>query len=107
LMGQSFIPFPTAMVGEYPDNKLAVSLFGIVFALNTLIFILLHAYIVRRLLKPELAGAQDPHGVVKGLIGPASYLLGALAAWVSVHAAFVIYAFTPWFYLTPRPWKGA
>src|SRR5262245_18421822 len=38
LMGQSFIPFPTALVGEYPTNPLAVSLFGAVFALNTLLF---------------------------------------------------------------------
>ena len=51
-------------------------------------------------------GAPNPHGIVKSFIGPASYLLGALAAWVSVHAAFAIYAFTPWFYLTPRPWTG-
>jgi uncharacterized membrane protein len=32
LMGQSFIPFPTALMGEYPMNALAVSLFGAVMA---------------------------------------------------------------------------
>src|SRR5262249_33910445 len=41
LMGQAFIPFPTAMMGEYPTNPLAVSLFGAVFAVNTLLFIAL------------------------------------------------------------------
>src|SRR6266571_5848164 len=30
LMGQSFIPFPTAMMGEHPTNPLAVSIFGVV-----------------------------------------------------------------------------
>src|SRR5215467_6095545 len=30
LMGQAFIPFPTAVMGEYPTNPLAVSLFGVV-----------------------------------------------------------------------------
>ena len=60
LLGQSFIPFPTAVVGEYPNNRLAVSLFGCVFALNTLLFMALYAYIVRNLIKPELAAAQDP-----------------------------------------------
>src|SRR5436190_206520 len=34
LMGQSFIPFPTALMGEYHDNPLAVSFFGGVFAVN-------------------------------------------------------------------------
>src|SRR5438552_2440548 len=42
LMFQSFIPFPTALMGEFPANPLAVSFFGGVMALNTLIFIALH-----------------------------------------------------------------
>lgn len=101
LLGQSFIPFPTALAGEYPHNALAVSFFGIVFALNTFLFLLLNAYIRRNLLKPELAARQDPNAVVKGLIGPASYLMGAALAWASIHAAFVVYALTPLFYITP------
>jgi TMEM175 potassium channel family protein len=105
LMGQSFIPFPTALVGEYPTNPLAVSLFGCVFAINTLLFLALQAYIVKNLIKPELAAEQDPHGLRKGFVGPASYLAGAAVAWISVHAAFVIYALTPLFYLTPRQWR--
>ena len=39
LMGQALIPFPTALMAEYPTNALAVSLFGVVMALNTLLFI--------------------------------------------------------------------
>jgi TMEM175 potassium channel family protein len=46
LMGQSFIPFPTALIGEYPNNPLAVSFFGVVFAVNTLLFIALHVCFV-------------------------------------------------------------
>jgi uncharacterized membrane protein len=106
LMGQSFIPFPTAMAGEYPTNRLAVSLFGVVFAINTLLFIALSAYVMRRLIKPELADRQDPHAVLKGMIGPLSYLVGAGAAWFSVPAAFVVYALTPLFYFTPPRWHG-
>jgi hypothetical protein len=77
-----------------------------VFALNTLMFLALQAYIVRVLIKPELAGEQDPHFFVKGLIGPLSYLTGAAVAWVSVHAAFVVYLLTPLFYITPREPKA-
>jgi len=107
LMGQSFIPFPTALMGEYPDNRLAVSFFGVVFAVNTFLFLILHAYIVRRLIKPELAALQDPRGIIKAFIGPASYLVGAAFAWVSVHAAFVVYALTPLFYITPPEGRAA
>ncbi|MGA7490083.1 MAG: TMEM175 family protein [Xanthobacteraceae bacterium] len=106
LMGQSFIPFPTALMGEYPDNRLAVSFFGCVFALNTLLFIALNVYIMRNLIKPELASLRDPHGMRKAMIGPASYLAGAATAWFSVHAAFAIYALTPLFYITPPRFHG-
>lgn len=106
LLGQSFIPFPTALIGEYPGNRLAVSAFGIVFAIDTLLFMALYAYIRARLLRPEIAAAQDPHAILKGTVGPASYLVGAAAAWLSLHAAFVVYALTPLFYLTPPRWYG-
>jgi uncharacterized membrane protein len=107
LMLQSFIPFPTALMGEYPENPLAVSLFGCVFALNTVVFIGLQAYILRRLLRPELAAAQDPHAIRKAFVGPLSYLVGAAAAWLSVHAAFVVYVLTPLFYIVPPHGRGA
>ena len=50
LMCQSFVPFPTALMGEYPSNALAVSVFGVVMALNTTLFIVLQTYIHRHLL---------------------------------------------------------
>jgi hypothetical protein len=59
-----------------------------------------------RSLFPELAGRQDRHDMRKPMIGPASYLLGAAAAWVNVYAAFVVYALTPLFYVTPPKWHG-
>ncbi len=101
LMGQSFIPFPTALVGEYHGNALAVSFFGCVFALNTLLFMALQAHVVGRLIKPELAALQDPHALRKAFLGPLCYLVGAAAAWVYIPAAFVIYALTPLLYITP------
>jgi hypothetical protein len=37
---------------------------------------------------------------------PLSYLVGAAAAWFSVHAAFVVYALTPLFYITPWQYRS-
>ncbi len=107
LMFQSFIPFPTAMMGEYPANPLAVSLFGTVMAINTLLFIALHAHILRRLIKPDLVSAQDPRIIRKSFIGVVSYLLGAVAAWLSVQAAFILYMLTPLFFIVPPQPSGA
>jgi uncharacterized membrane protein len=102
LMFQSFIPFPTAMMGEYPENPLAVMFFGVVMALNTVMFMLLHGYVLRNLMKPDLKGTEDPHIILKSWVGPLSYLTGsALGWWWNVHAAFVMYALTPLFFITP------
>ena len=101
LMFQSFIPFPTAMLGEHPANPLAVSLFGGVMAINTLLFMMLQSYILRNLIKPELVETQDPHVMLKSWIGPLSYLVGSAAAWFSPPAAFLIYVITPLFFITP------
>ena len=101
LMFQSFVPFPTALMGEYPDNPLAVSFFGCVLALNTVLFIILHAYVLRRLLRPDAAAEAGGKIIAKSLVGPASYLVGAASAWLNVHAAFVLYLLTPLFFITP------
>jgi len=107
LMFQSFIPFPTALMGEYPPNRLAVSIFGLVMALNTMLFIALQAYILRRLIQPELVAAQDPHLTRKSFVGVVSYLFGAAAAWFSVQAAFVVYLITPTFFIVPPAGRRA
>ncbi len=107
LLFQSFVPFPTALMGEYPDNPLAVSFFGVVMAVNTLLFIVLHAYILRHLLKPERAATVPPHIIPKSFIGVGFYLLGAATAWYNVYLAFALYLITPLFFLVPPEAKPA
>jgi len=101
LMFQSFVSSPTAMREEYATNPLAVSLVGVVMAVNTLLFIALHAYILRRLIKPELVDAPDPHIIRKSFVSVFSYLIGAAAAWFIVQAAFLMYLLTPLFFIVP------
>jgi len=106
LMFQSFIPFPTAIMAEYPINPLAVSLFGVVMAFNTLLFMALHGYILRHLIKTELADTEDPHIIRKSFVGVFSYLIGAASAWFSVHGGFLMYLLTPLFFIVPPPRRG-
>ncbi len=49
------------MKGEYSTNPLAVSPFRVVMAFNALLFIALHAYLLRNLVKPDLSREQFPH----------------------------------------------
>jgi hypothetical protein len=72
-----------------------------VMAINTVAFIILHAYIMRNLIKPDLPAMQDPRIILKSFVGPSSYLLGALAAWYHPALAFGFYMITPLFFITP------
>lgn len=101
LMCQSFIPFPTALMGEHASNPLAVSFFVCVMAINTVAFIAMHRYILRHLIKPEFAGVQPSHIILKSFIGVLSYLTGAVCAWFSVDVAFAVYLLTPLFFIVP------
>ena len=101
LMFQSFVPFPTALMGEHPDNPLAVSLFGVVMAFNTVLFIVLQRYILRHLAKPEATATSVPGLLLKSLAGPLGYLLGAGLAWINITAGLVFYALTPLLFITP------
>jgi hypothetical protein len=85
--------------GEYADNKLAVSLFGVVMAINTLLFMALQACITSHRITPELVGAPGPHFLRNGLAG-------AAAAWIGIPIVFLIYRLTPLFYLTPPLLRG-
>ncbi len=70
-------------------------------ATGTLLYIGLHSYILRNVIKPERIGATVPHLTRKSFAGVISYVLGAAAGWFDVHAAFVLYAITPLFFIAP------
>jgi uncharacterized membrane protein len=101
LLAQSFVPFPTALMGEYPANPLAVSFFGGVMAVNTIMFITMHAHILRHLLKTGAAATVPANIIGRSFLGVLFYLLGAGAAWLSVHLAFALYLVTPLFFIVP------
>jgi hypothetical protein len=61
----------------------------------------LQTYILRKLIKTELTNAKIPHLTRKSFVGVISYLLGVAATWLNVHIAFILYALTPLFFITP------
>jgi uncharacterized membrane protein len=105
LLWTSFIPFPTALLGDYPGNPLAASLYGAVMALMALAFVFLRR---RMLAVPGLLIEEaDPDAFRRGtvasiLVGPVAYLLGAAVAWLSTPAALLAYAAIPAYFVLPR-----
>jgi uncharacterized membrane protein len=104
LLWTSFIPFPTALMGDYPGNPLAVSLYGVVMLLMGLAFLLLRARMLR---VPGLLHEEADRAVFRArtawtaVLGPAAYALGASLAWLSPVAAFACYAGVALYFVLP------
>lgn len=104
LLWVSLLPFPTALMGDYPHNPLAVSFYGMVSFLMGVAFLLIRLYMWRN---PEITADLTPEELWTGvrnvlLFGPTPYLVGALCAWLLPQAAFALYAFVAVYYIFPR-----
>jgi len=105
LLWTSFIPFPTALMGDYPSNTLAVSFYGVVMFLMATGFVLLRWHMHRH---PDLIGEQVDRAVFRMgtrysiALGPGAYAAGAALAWVSELAAFACYAGIALYFVFPH-----
>lgn len=99
----SAVPFPTAVIGEYPQNAFAVAFFGVIMLGAGLAFALMRWYASF----PGQLIAADPmvlrRGVRRSLLSPALYLLGTVVAFVSPVIAIAIYILVPIIFFLPSP----
>lgn len=105
LLTVSFIPLPTALLGDYPRNALAVSLFGVALMLMGSAFVVMRIYALanRNVLKDDVQCDEFKAGTRRTIVfGPALYLTGAAIAWLLPPLAFAIYAFIPIYFIVPR-----
>jgi uncharacterized membrane protein len=94
LLWVCFVPFPTALVGDYPHNPLAVAFYGIVMAFIGLTFFAtrLYGYNNKELLKDTIQLKAYKKGVVFALVfGFIFYLAAAALAWVNTYLSFAAY----------------
>jgi uncharacterized membrane protein len=109
LLWTSFIPFPTALMGDYPQNRLAVSLYGGVMLLMALGFVLLRWHMIRH---DDLLDGQEDRAVFRQgtlysvVMGPGAYAIGAGLAWLNVVAAFVCYGCIALYFVFPHAVKS-
>jgi len=109
LLWCSFIPFPTALMGDYTENPVSHFVFGGILALVAASFTLIRVYLLRH---PEaLQEGTDMDAfretTLRSLVfGPAAYLAGALSSLLHPYVAFGIFLLIPIFHLfrhTPPP----
>ncbi len=100
LLALSFIPFPTAMIGEYPGNPTSLALFAVVLMLAGIAFNLMWRQArARQLYHAGVAPTSVSRAVARGLIGPVAYGLAALAAFVIPAVAWAIFIAVPLVYI--------
>jgi uncharacterized membrane protein len=100
LLALSFIPFPTAMIGEYPSNPTSLALFAVVLMLAGIAFNLMWRQArAQRLFHASVAPATISSAVTRGIIGPVAYGLAALAAFVLPATAWAIFIIVPLIYV--------
>lgn len=100
------IGFATALMGDYPSNRLAVSFYGLVGTGMGAAFVWFRLRIQDRpdeLMLPDV----DRDGFRMGtrytvILGPVAYLLGAALAWVLPVLAFVVYAGVAVYFVFPH-----
>lgn len=103
LLFLAFVPFPTAVLGEYPAQPLAVLLYGAVLCLCALVMALLRRYTLAARLHRDVPETALKAALVKGAVGSVLYLLGMGVGWFSPLAGIALYAGIALFYFLPVP----
>jgi uncharacterized membrane protein len=94
LLWVCFVPFPTALVGDYPHNPLAVAFYGVVMGFIGLAFFIARLYGLRNtaILKEGINLKAYKKGVVFALFfGFLFYMIAAALAWVHTYLSFIAY----------------
>lgn len=102
LLWTTFIPFPTAVLGDYPGNIASVVLYGTVMALMAASFTLMRWYVLRNpeLLEDSVDIASFRKGTTLSLFfGPMLYLAGVAFSWVHPAVSFAIYLAIPIYFI--------
>jgi uncharacterized membrane protein len=103
LMCVAFIPYPTALIGEYGTSLPVVVFYGLTLALTGFAYNALWFYVVRRYITSQKIIHQKTvqKATIWTLSYPISYLVAAGLAFININLSIVLYILIPSFYLLP------
>ncbi len=104
LLCVAFIPFPTALMGEYVGTPIAVVPYGLTLIATGLAMALVWWYATRghRLVSPELDDDFVRDVLRRTLVGPALYAVAILVSLLNARVTLFLYALIPIYYIAPR-----
>lgn len=107
LFSIAFIPFPTALMGEYPHNQPGVLLFGVNATVASLMQVWLYHCVANSHLLPIYNREKVMRNVLRSFILAPCLLIAAVGgSFVSLWLPYVIYAVVPLFFLLPFDEEG-
>lgn len=101
LFWMSFVPFPTAFMGDYFTYPAAMSFFGLCLTMLGFSFYILRSYLLRKkeLLKEAVELENFKRLKMLSLVSPIMYFTGACASLINVYAAYLIYFTIPVYFM--------
>lgn len=103
LMCVAFIPYPTALIGEFGASLPVVIFYGLSLAMTGFVYNALWFYVVHRYILSERLIHQKAvwKASLWSLSYPISYFIAAGLALISINLSIVLYVLIPLFYLLP------
>jgi uncharacterized membrane protein len=99
----SFVPFPTAFIGEYPLDMIPVMFYGTILFMASLSFNLMLRHAVKtKLFYSTVSDEVLKQGIRRGKIGPLIYFISVIGAFVSVYISLAIFLIVPVVYFIPQ-----
>ena len=102
LLWTTFIPFPTAVLGDYPSNFLSIVFYGLVMSLMAASFSFMRLYVISRrdLLEENVNFELFRKGTVMSvLFGPGMYLSGIVLGFIHPWLSFAVYLGIPFYFI--------
>lgn len=100
------VPFPTALVGEYPFQPVASITYGAVMAFLAISHLILYRYVTKnKLINESIPQEVIEKGFKRTLVGPIFYITGAISALIFLPASYIIYTLITIYYLFPASTK--
>ncbi|NEP19874.1 MAG: DUF1211 domain-containing protein [Leptolyngbya sp. SIO4C1] len=103
LMCVAFIPYPTALMGEFGASLPVVVFYGLSLAMTGLIYNSLWFYIIRQHIKNQQSLEQSAirQATIWSMGYPIAYLIATSLAFASIGLSITLYILIPLFYLFP------
>jgi len=98
-----FIPFPTALIGQYPEQQISVVIYGGTLVITGLVLQLLWWYATsnHRLVDRDIDPQLVQRATRKNLTAPLIYLLAIGVSFLSVQVSLIFFILFPVLYIFP------